>query len=93
MNVLAKTSMWSRQCPIPDMIDSRDNFAPCIKNNKAMAAVVRYWKPVFIFPSQGNILAITTTQIMISKKGSIFNLANKFILLPNKEPANAGPWV
>ena len=76
-NVLANTNKCKRQCPMPCLIASRDNLAPCMKNSKAIAAVVKYSKPTFTSPCTGNTLASTITPINITKKRSIFSFCNQ----------------
>src|SRR3546814_8030392 len=36
----SNTARWSRQTESPPITASRDNFAPCMKNRRTMAAVV-----------------------------------------------------
>ena len=79
-NVLANTNKCKRQCPIPCLIASRDNFAPCMKNSKAIAAVVKYSKPTFTSPCTGNTLASTITPMSSIKKRSIFIFCSQFFI-------------
>lgn len=58
---------------MPSRMALNDNFAPCMKNNNAIARLVKDSKKVLILPSQGKNVAVITTIIKVNKKGSIFN--------------------
>ncbi|MNE55423.1 hypothetical protein D3C80_1502550 [compost metagenome] len=78
--VLRNTTRCSFQWLIPATIASRESFAPCMKNNRAIAAVVKCSKKVCQIPSQGNNEANSTTISSTSKNLSIRRRCNQDIL-------------
>lgn len=67
-----KITQCKRQCVIPAITAARDNFAPCMKNNKAIIPVVKALNPAAATPVQGIKLAASTTannnKVMLSGK-------------------------
>lgn len=79
-NVLHITHRCKRQWLPPAIMASRESFAPCIKNSRAMAAVVKPSKKGTKPPSAGKKDASKTTVISVIVNGS--RIRKSFIKTP-----------
>src|SRR5580698_6475258 len=61
--VLERTVRCSRQLVSPDTTASRDSFAPCRKNSRAIARSVSHSKTCAAPPRHGSRLAVITVAI------------------------------
>lgn len=74
MKVLNITHRCSRQLLLPARMASRDSLAPCMKNSRAMAAMVRTLSQPTNSPRAGRKEASSTVAISVRVKRSGRNL-------------------
>ena len=72
-NVVLAMVLCSRQLVMPATTASRDNRAPCRKNNDAMAKIPSAWKQLAAAPWQGSRDARATVAARATTKRSMFS--------------------
>lgn len=92
MNVRQNINKCIRQLVIPERIDWRESFAPCIKNNKAIPIFARYFSNVSQRPCAGKSVAKITAKIIKMTNRSSFILENNRIqvdcyIIPERQQA------